>query len=248
MAGRPAPRPQEGEARLRAAGVALAVVGLVVVLLAGLWLVTSVLAPGYDSSIALGVAWFVVASIALRFVVGRRRQLRLPLRAAFLVTAAATAVAFYLTSVRDTEVNEEIATGAPAGGAGPAEPSPGGRGAPSRSPRGNVQLAEGRVTPAGHTASGTAAVVRLADGRRVLTLSSFEIDPGPMVHVYLVAGDPRSDAEVTRDFKDLGGLKGNRGNQQYEIPKGVDIRRYDTVIFWCVPFTQTLGRARLEAS
>ena len=53
---------------------------------------------------------------------------------------------------------------------------------------------------------------------------------------------------IDNDYKDLGKLKGNRGNQQYRIPGSVDLRRYSSVIFWCVPFTQTLARANLVRS
>lgn len=49
-----------------------------------------------------------------------------------------------------------------------------------------------------------------------------------------------------REFRDLGPLKGSRGDQQYEIPRGVDLDRYRTVVFWCVPFSQALARARLD--
>jgi len=46
---------------------ALAIPATVVVLLAGLWFFAGVVAPGYDSSIAFGAAWFVAASLAIRF-------------------------------------------------------------------------------------------------------------------------------------------------------------------------------------
>lgn len=111
----------------------------------------------------------------------------------------------------------------------------------------NVQLLDGPVQALSHSASGRAAVVELAARGRVLTLSDFEIDPGPDVRVYLAAGDPRTDGEVD-DFVSLGRLKGNVGDQQYAIPDALDVERYDTVIFWCVPFTNAIARAPLSAS
>lgn len=108
-----------------------------------------------------------------------------------------------------------------------------------------VQERAGRVETRGHSARGRAAVVRLPDGERVLTLSDrFRIDPGPKVRVYLVAGD---GSDVS-DHVDLGGLKGSKGDQQYRIPGGVDLARYRTVVFWCVPFTSTLAVASLRPS
>ncbi len=112
----------------------------------------------------------------------------------------------------------------------------------------NVQLLHGKVRAVGHDARGTAAVVRTGDGRRLLTLRSFAIDPGPRVRVWLVPRAARGDRRIDDDYKDLGKLKGNRGNQQYRIPGSVDLRRYTSVIFWCVPFTQTLARANLVRS
>lgn len=112
----------------------------------------------------------------------------------------------------------------------------------------NVQLLHGKVRAVGHDARGNAAVVRTSDGRRVLTLRNFRIDPGPQVRVWLVPRSAKGDGRIDDDRKDLGRLKGNRGNQQYRIPDSIDLRRYRSVIFWCVPFTQTLARANLVRS
>ena len=111
----------------------------------------------------------------------------------------------------------------------------------------NVELLHGDVRAVGHDATGRAAVV-LTSGRRVLTLRRFSIDPGPNVRVWLVPRSAKGDGQIPKDYKDLGKLKGNRGNQQYRIPGSVDLRRYRSVIFWCVPFTQTLARANLVRS
>lgn len=111
----------------------------------------------------------------------------------------------------------------------------------------NVELLHGSVRAVGHDASGRAAVV-LTGGRRVLTLRSFSIDPGPNVRVWLVPRSATGDGQIPRDYKDLGRLKGNKGNQQYAIHGSVDLRRYRSVIFWCVPFTQTLARANVVRS
>lgn len=111
----------------------------------------------------------------------------------------------------------------------------------------NVELLHGDVRAVGHAAKGRAAVV-LTGGRRVLTLRRFRIDPGPDVRVWLVPRSARGDGQIAKDRKDLGRLKGNKGDQQYTIPRSVDLRRYRSVIFWCVPFTQTLARANLVRS
>ena len=111
----------------------------------------------------------------------------------------------------------------------------------------NVELLHGSVRSGAHSASGRAAVV-LTGGKRVLTLRRFRIAPGPKVRVYLVPRAVKGDGDVRKDFKDLGALKGSKGNQQYAIAGSIDLRRYRSVIFWCVPFTSTLARANLTPS
>lgn len=112
----------------------------------------------------------------------------------------------------------------------------------------NVELLNGPVRPDAHSASGRAAVVSVGGGGRVLTLRRFRLDPGPRVRVYLVPRGATSDSAIPRDRIDLGTLKGTRGNQQYRIPGRADLRRYSSVVFWCVPFTSSLARADLERS
>ena len=111
-----------------------------------------------------------------------------------------------------------------------------------------VEVLAGPVTSGSHKASGRAAVVATGGGRRVLTLRKFRLAPGPRVRVWLVPRDARSDNAIPRDRVDLGALKGSRGNQQYTIPASTDLRRYSSVVFWCVPFTSALARADLRRS
>ena len=110
----------------------------------------------------------------------------------------------------------------------------------------NVEVLRGAIRPVAHRASGRASVVAVGRGRRVLKLRSFRMDPGPRVRVYLVPRGARSDGRIPRDFSDLGALKASRGNQRYAIPSSVDLRKYTSVVFWCVPFTQSLARADLR--
>ncbi len=224
----------------------LAVPVVVAVLLVGLWLVAGRIAGGYWTSIALGTAWFVVASIGFGRLTKPRPAFRPFVRGAFAATALAAVVAFYWTSIRETTVDEQLVTGVPASRVAEAPaPADGARRAERDRPRReNVQVASGDVEAVSHSAGGRAAVVRLPDGRLRLTLRDFDIDPGPMVVVRLVAGDDDDAA----DHVLLGDLKATRGNQQYTIPQGTDLRRYDTVVFWCVPFSQSLARTVLRPS
>jgi len=94
-------------------GVAAAL-AVLLALAVGLWFWAGVVAPGYDASIALGVAWFVVVSVLAGGIAKRRPELRLVLRATFLGATAVTLGAFGWTSLRETEVNERLETGTPA--------------------------------------------------------------------------------------------------------------------------------------
>jgi hypothetical protein len=151
--------------------------------------------------------------------------------------AAAAAAAAYLgpAVVGDTVVNERVAVAAPSG-------RPTGQADPVT--RRNVRLRAGRFESVRHGARGTATVIRLARGGRVLTLTDLAVANGPDLRVYLVAGPARTEAEV-RDRVDLGALKGNEGDQQYRIPPGVDVGRYPTVVVWCRAFSVLFARAPL---
>jgi Electron transfer DM13 len=221
----------------------LAVPLVVLTIAVGLWFWSGVVAPGYWSTIILGVLWFVACSVLFGRIGKARPELRPWVRGTFLACSVAAAFAFYWTSVRDTVVDEQIVTGVPAsraaapGGGDPLAPQP----EPVEMKRQNILERTGAVQPEGHDAAGTARVVRLAAGGRRLTLSDgFEIDPGPQVRVYL-ATDAGGET-----FEDIGALKGSKGTQQYAIPAGVDLARYDTVVFWCVPFSQSLASAALK--
>jgi hypothetical protein len=89
-------------------------------------------------------------------------------------------------------------------------------------------------------------VVELADGGRVLTLTDFETDSGPDLRVYLTARDPSVDGEIG-EFVDLGALKGNVGNQQYEIPDDVDVDALPNAVVWCRAFSVGFTSAALAA-
>ena len=221
---------------------------VVIVLAAGLWFWAGVVAPGYWSTIVLGALWFVACSVLFGRVGKARPELRPWVRGTFLACCAAAMFGFYWTSVRDTVVDEQVVMGVPASEAGAAEiegdplaPQPE-QARPKRRHANVVQLT-GAVRPRSHSASGTARVVKLAAGGRRLTLSEgFEIDPGPQVRVYLATD------VAAKTFKDIGALKGSKGNQQYAIPASIDLARYDTVVFWCVPFTQSLASAALTTA
>lgn len=111
-------------------------------------------------------------------------------------------------------------------------------------------LAQGTFHGAAHEGKGTATVHRLDGGKRVLRFTDFMTSNGPALHVYLVAADDaRDDATVTKaGFVDLGALKGNVGDQNYEIPAGVDLAKYRAATVWCARFNVNFATAPLKAT
>jgi hypothetical protein len=105
-----------------------------------------------------------------------------------------------------------------------------------------VEVARGTFETRAHSSRGTAAVVELAAGGRKLTFTDFETDNGPDLRVYLVRGGDVDDPV------DLGGLKGNVGNQQYDLPSNVDTGAYSTVVIWCRAFSVSFAEADLRSS
>lgn len=94
-----------------------------------------------------------------------------------------------------------------------------------------------------HPTNGTALVLGNGTDQRYLRFEDFETDNGPDLNVYLV----NSSTGDVSDFFDLGDLKGNIGEQNYEIPAGADLDVYDRVVIWCVRFNVGFGDAMLEA-
>lgn len=90
-----------------------------------------------------------------------------------------------------------------------------------------------------HKVEGLAKVLTLADGKTFLRLENLKSTNGPDLYVYLSTGKGVSD------IVNLGKLKGNIGNQNYEIPTGTDFTKYNTVLIWCKAFSTLFGSAKL---
>lgn len=93
-----------------------------------------------------------------------------------------------------------------------------------------------------HNAQGSVRVLNLEDGSAVLRLEDFQVTNGPDLYVYL------STDRGASDYVDLGRLKANAGNQNYELPSGIDLSKYDNVVIWCKAFSVYFGGAQLTAA
>jgi len=115
-----------------------------------------------------------------------------------------------------------------------------------------VDLASGSFISHEHETTGTVRIVQQADGTRVLAIENLSTTNGPDVRVWLSASEVvegRDGWSLAGDaeYFDLGPIKGNLGNQLYEIPADVDLSLYQNVTLWCLPFSVSFGAAQLAS-
>jgi hypothetical protein len=105
----------------------------------------------------------------------------------------------------------------------------------------------GQFHKGAHDTSGTATIYQLGDGKRILRLTNFKTSNGPDVHVYLVAANDATDNDTVKKvgFLDLGSIKGNEGDQNYDLPSNADLSKDRAVTIWCARFNVNFGTAPL---
>lgn len=164
----------------------------------------------------------------------------------WVVGAAVAALLLYLafavfgvqTLFYNMEVNEDFAVSAPAAEERVAEPAT----------AGPVRVSSGEFHAVAHPGTGDAIVYRLEDGSHVLRLENLDIFNGPALYVYAVAAEDANDDATVLDagFLNLGPLKGNQGNQTYELPADFDPARYRSISVWCERFSVNFATAPLR--
>jgi hypothetical protein len=119
--------------------------------------------------------------------------------------------------------------------------------AATAAPAGPQILIEGSfvsgATP-GHHTSGSAMIYQLENGQRVLRIEDLDATNGPdlFVTLYTTSNPDESDGEHFQ----LAPLKGNQGSQNYELPAGLDLSQYHSVVIWCRSFNVVFGYAPLS--
>jgi hypothetical protein len=91
-----------------------------------------------------------------------------------------------------------------------------------------------------HNAEGQVKVFKLSDNSNFIRLEDFRSTNGPGFYVYL------STDKSNSDIVNLGKLKGNVGDQNYKIPGGTDLSKYDAVLIWCQAFSVLFGSGELN--
>lgn len=102
-------------------------------------------------------------------------------------------------------------------------------------------LYQANFKPRAHDVKGKVLLIE-SDGKKILRFEDFETINGPNLHIYLASDLGNSD------FIDLGEIKATKGNVNYELPDSIDIKTYNKVLVWCVPFRVLFSYAELEES
>jgi hypothetical protein len=212
--------------------------GTALVVVLGVAATGGLLTEDADLAMVLTGTWLAVVGLAALLVARRRRTYALPVVGAYALTTMVVGGVLLHTSTVDRVVDERVLTAA--------APSPQAAGAAEGAGAAEAAMAvpDVRVVATGtfrgqaHPAVGTATVLERADGSRVLTLTGFATDPGPDLRVRLV---PRAGADAGQGA-DLGALKGNRGDQQYDVPREAAV---GAVVVWCRAFSVAFGEAAL---
>jgi hypothetical protein len=109
-----------------------------------------------------------------------------------------------------------------------------------------VEVGRSEFVSLDHGTSGVVRILELPDGRRVVRLEGLDTDNGPDLYLYLGANPANGDeGAFDDDYVNLGRLKGNQGDQNYDLPDGTDLDRYRTVVIWCDRFNSAFGAADL---
>jgi hypothetical protein len=152
----------------------------------------------------------------------------------------------------DQKVNEALPGVVESPGA-PAEPLPTASTAPpAAAPRQSLAapkltvLAGGSFRSLEHGTTGKAMVLRRSDGSLFLRFDDLNTSNGPDLHVYLSQIPASNDWHAYGErYVDLGKLKGNIGDQNYALPKDIDLSKYRSAVVWCKRFAVGFGVAAL---
>ena len=111
------------------------------------------------------------------------------------------------------------------------------------------ELAHGsfRDADSSHKGSGIVQVLRTEGGAGLVRLTDFQVTNGRDLEVWLVANpDPQTSKDVkASEWVSLGQLKGNIGDQTYNVPTDVDLSAYGSVVIWCEQFGVLFSPAAL---
>ncbi|WP_435821770.1 DM13 domain-containing protein [Micromonospora taraxaci] len=188
--------------------------------------------------------------------------LRSPLARAGLAAAVVVAiVALYWFQpwklFTDTYVDDTLppagptpVTSAPSSTPAAATPSPV---ASATAPAADQVLAAGEFVTHEHDTTGSAEIRRLANGRHQLVIRDLNTSNGPDLRVWLTDQPVIRGTAGWKVFDDgkwveLARLKGNKGNQVYDLPASADPADFRSVSIWCKRFSVSFGAVDLTTT
>ena len=130
-------------------------------------------------------------------------------------------------------INQQVSEAAPASVSGEAEP-----------------LYTAKLVSREHPTRGRATIYKDGSGKQYLRLTDFATSNGPDVHVVLVKAEEPAMSKVivpsSLEFVEPGSLKGNQGDQNYDVPASTDLEKYQAVVIYCERFHAIFGVTKLE--
>lgn len=96
-----------------------------------------------------------------------------------------------------------------------------------------------------HQGSGRAAFYQLPDDSHLIRFEDFEVTNGPDLRVILTKS-PTPSLDDVKNGVELAKLKGNKGNQNYELPEDIDPNDYKAIVIYCSPFSVIFSTASLN--
>ncbi|MCZ7375205.1 DM13 domain-containing protein [Micromonospora sp. WMMC250] len=125
--------------------------------------------------------------------------------------------------------------------------------ASATAPAADEVLAAGEFVTHEHDTTGSAEIRRLADGRHQLVIRDLDTSNGPDLRVWLTDQPVIRGTAGWKVFDDgkwveLARLKGNKGNQVYDLPASADPADFRSVSIWCKRFSVSFGAADLTTT
>lgn len=218
------------------------------------------------------IALVAVVSIGLNWLVGRRWRRPALGRAVGLVPIVIALVWGFLPAFRDVEVIDAAPEGLPAAAATASSTGASSTGATSAPPTTTSSSASSSASPAppptsqppppttavpppvaepidlgsaglvslDYQASGTARLIQLTAAELLVRFESLDVENGPDYVVYLVPG---ADQRAPGNGVFLGELRGNQGDQNYDVPAGTAAEGTQTILIWCRSFAAPVANA-----
>ena len=113
-----------------------------------------------------------------------------------------------------------------------------------------VAVASGQFRDADsfHKGSGAVTLYSLPDDGGLVRFEGLSVTNGPDLRVLVTSHpDPMTRADVhDSDYTEIGKLKGNKGDQNYDVPADLDLSSIRSIVIYCAPFQVVFSVAPLQ--